>query len=394
LERRIPALSPRGTIRARRRSRPLSRLVYLVGWALVVFLGIAVLARLVAWDRYHLFAVLDAFTLFLYLPAWLVGVVGAIRKRWILATGALAVVIAQVLFLLPELTAATPLPPAARQAKTLRLFDANVHNGNPTMAGYIPQIRRFRPDLVTLENTSPHDIAQMKAAGVLRFLTHRIEVDNGGIRGTFIASRYPLGAAAVSSFLGNAFLVATTIDLPTGAIPLWVVHTEAPVNPDWHLWSDQLDLLDHLLIRERPRPLLMVGDFNSTWGNKIFRSILSTGLTDAAAARGDPFQMTWSQWWLFLPPLARIDHVITSSGVYVTSIHTGAGPGSDHRDLQVTVAVVSGPQLVGERGPLLCRLPAGRSVVHRSQVCHSERSGDAAQRTDQDVSPGEVLASN
>ncbi len=82
----------------------------------------------------------------------------------------------------------------------------------------------------------------------------------------------------------------------------------------------------------------MVGDFNSTWGNKWFRQILDAGLTDGAAARARPFEMTWSQTKPIIPPVVRIDHVLTGSGVAVTTIATGNGPGSDHRDLQATVA--------------------------------------------------------
>jgi hypothetical protein len=57
---------------------------------------------------------------------------------------------AHLAFVLPELAAATPVPAAARHAPTLRLFDANVNQDNPDMAGYAAQIRAFRPDLMVL----------------------------------------------------------------------------------------------------------------------------------------------------------------------------------------------------------------------------------------------------
>jgi endonuclease/exonuclease/phosphatase family metal-dependent hydrolase len=85
---------------------------------------------------------------------------------------------------------------------------------------------------------------------------------------------------------------------------------------------------------------LVVGDFNATWNNRGFRAIISTGLTDAAAARGESLDMTWSQFTFPLPPLIRIDHVLTGPGVVVTSIHTEPGPGSDHRALLAQVAVM------------------------------------------------------
>ncbi len=96
--------------------------------------------------------------------------------------------------------------------------------------------------------------------------------------------------------------------------------------------------IDQQVRRRGPAGLLLVGDFNSTWGNKGFRQILAAGMTDGAAARARPFQMTWSQTKPIIPPVVRIDHVLTGSGVTVTAIGTDNGPGSDHRDIQATVA--------------------------------------------------------
>jgi endonuclease/exonuclease/phosphatase (EEP) superfamily protein YafD len=86
--------------------------------------------------------------------------------------------------------------------------------------------------------------------------------------------------------------------------------------------------------------MLVVGDFNSSWDNRRFLAILHEGLTDGAAARGDALAMTWPN-DAIVPPLVRIDHVLTGAHVAVTSIRTKAGYGSDHRYLLATVAVQS-----------------------------------------------------
>lgn len=54
---------------------------------------------------------------------------------------------------------------------------------------------------------------------------------------------------------------------------------------------------------------------------------------------GHAFAMTWTQSASPLPPIARIDHVLTGPGVAVTQIETEPGPGSDHRDLHATIAI-------------------------------------------------------
>ncbi|MEA2685879.1 MAG: hypothetical protein QOE93_1074, partial [Actinomycetota bacterium] len=73
---------------------------------------------------------------------------------------------------------------------------------------------------------------------------------------------------------------------------------------------------------------------------RAFRALLDEGLTDGAAARGRPFQMTWPRNARLAPPVARIDHVLTTDGLVVTRIGVGEGRGSDHRPLIADVAVV------------------------------------------------------
>ncbi len=356
--------------------------LYVIGWAIVAALLVIAFLRLVAWDDFSYFAYADSLALILYLPAWVIGVAAAVTRKWYLLGACLLLVVAQLAFGLPELTAATPVPAAARDAFKFRVLDANVYQKNQSMAGYIAQIRAYHPDLVTMEECPPSDVAQLKGSGALRGLPYVFESSAGGrARSFFIASRYPLGRSTVSSihesfhggfpggFPGGRFpgvsgsglpggpgggfpggpgggfgdlpfLIRTTLRLPGITIPLWVVHTSAPTDPSVSDWNEELQKVDQMLQARKPGPLLMVGDFNATWGNRWFRSILDTGLTDAAAARGDPFAMTFSQLFFLLPPIIRIDHVLTNSSLTVTTIDTVQGPGSDHRELQATVAVL------------------------------------------------------
>jgi len=41
-----------------------------------------------------------------------------------------------------------------------------------------------------------------------------------------------------------------------------------------------------------------------------------------------------------LPPVTRLDHVLTRNGLDVTRIRTGRGRGSDHRPLVADIAVI------------------------------------------------------
>lgn len=323
----------------RRRQRRLPIYVAVPLWTVVALLAVVVVMRLVAWDDVEPFAVLNAFTVFVYLPAWIVLLVAMLGRRYILAAAALLIVVAQVVFLAPELTAAGPVPAWTTHAATLQLLDANTDQTNTSLEGYVREIEQVRPRLVTMEETNRVVSAELNEAGVLEDLPYQINIMRHDSGGFFVASRYPLTHTRIVYSYGRPLIVQTTVELPSGPQPLWVVHTIAPLPSSFSQWQDDLAFIGRLLRTRGTTDLLVAGDFNATWGNRGFRAILDTGLTDGAAARGKPFDMTWNQFDHPLPPLARIDHVLTGPGVAVTRIRTDNGPGSDHRDLIATVAV-------------------------------------------------------
>jgi endonuclease/exonuclease/phosphatase (EEP) superfamily protein YafD len=248
------------------------------------------------------------------------------------------VVVAQISFLIPELTAAESVPHWAATAPTIRLFDANVYDQNPSMAGYAAEIKAFKPQLVTLEEAITPDETELANGGALAGLPYRFQVKRDDPKAFLVASKYPLSGEHVVYYDYFPLIVQATVHLPTGTFSLWVVHTTAPVPGSYAQWKGQLSEVAHLVKARGLSKLLVVGDFNATWNNKGFRSILDTGVLDGAAARGHAFAMTWSQKLGPIPPLVRIDHLLTGTGVAVTKIPTGHGPGSGDRAEMATVA--------------------------------------------------------
>jgi hypothetical protein len=310
-------------------------------WIATTALLLVALLRIVAWDAIEILAVLNAITVILYLPAWFIAVVAAIGHRKYLVFACLLVVAAQLLFLYPELSAAEAIPTWAAHSPTVTLLDANVYNDNASMAGYALEIQSVKPKLLTMEEAVPSDVVQLTRAGALSQLPYRIQLRRDGPKAFLIASKYPLGPYDVVSYDQLPLIVQTSVHLPSGLLTLWVVHTTAPLPSTFAQWKGQLATVNRLVRARGTTGLLVVGDFNATWGNKGFRTILDGGLSDAAAARGRPFEMTWSQKMSPLPPLVRIDHLLTGPGVAVTTIRTGVGVGSDHRDLIGTIALRS-----------------------------------------------------
>lgn len=314
------------------------RLVHVVGWLVVVPLAAVALARVVAWDSRSVLVGLNAGTPLLFLPAWPVAILAGVSRRWALLAAALVLVAAHVSFALPELLAAEAVPSAARSAARLRLFDANVYASNRDVGGYAEEIRRRRPDIVVLQEATPAFLAALDATGALDELPHRLTVARTDPFAAAVASRWQLREDDVLSVGGRPILLRATVDVAGTAIRLFAFHAVAPVGGDREAWIGHLAALGTAVAAER-RPVLVAGDFNATWGHRSFRKLLDGGLTDGAAARGKSYQMTWPRDRRVVPPLARIDHVLTTKGLVVTDITTGEGRGSDHRPLVATVAL-------------------------------------------------------
>lgn len=308
-------------------------------WLVLVPLAVLAVARLLAWDANELAAEANSLNGLAYVPAWPVLLLAVLGRRAVLALAAALVVVAQLAFAAPEVLAARSLPGWVARAPTLRLFDANVGSdvGNTDMSGFAGAIERDAPDVVTLEEISPADFARLETNGALARLPYRYELRGAAPWGFGIASRYPLRVEKVLSAGGNPFLIMARLGLAHGVLRLWVVHTDAPPT-SVSLWRSDLDRIGATATTTGLARLLVVGDFNASWGNAGFNAVLNSGLVDGAAARGEPFAMTWPQ-SSWLPPLVRIDHVLTGSDVAVKALATTDGPGSDHRALVGTVAV-------------------------------------------------------
>jgi endonuclease/exonuclease/phosphatase (EEP) superfamily protein YafD len=312
------------------------------GWLIVVVLGLVALLRLVAWDSLEPLIVLDALTFFVYLPAWVVTAGALITRRWWLAAAAALIVAAQLVFVWPELSVGAPVPAWARHAPVVRVFDANIDASRDFRAGYVRAIEQDRPDLVTLEEFTPQALRSIVASGVLASFPYRYVAPTPGATGFLIASRLRLTGCQVRTVAWDGarmqYMVEATLWSPGGPVALRVVHTLAPLPRYWREWSAALAAVGQSVRASGAGNMLMVGDFNATWGNSGFVALLQDGLTDGAAVRGEALSMTWPN-GAVVPPMVRIDHVLTGAHLAVTEIAAEPGFGSDHRYLVAMVAI-------------------------------------------------------
>jgi hypothetical protein len=181
-------------------------------------LGLVALLRLVTWDSAEPLIVVDALTLIVYLPAWVVAARALITRRWWLAAAAAVVVAAQVGFAAPE-------PP-------LRSRSRASHRAGPPRS---------------------HNSRRVHATGAAQ---------HGGV-GRASELPLPLRGACLRR------------DRPLAPFPAY-----------WREWAAALAAVGRSVRASGDSSMLMVGDFNATWGNSGFVALLHDGLADGAAARG------------------------------------------------------------------------------------------------------------
>jgi len=314
-------------------------MIRLVAWSLVAGLGILALTRLSFWDA-PAPALLGIYGLgpLPYLAAAPVAVIALARRHVRLGLVALAVAAVVLPLGLPEIAARSALPPAARTAPRIRILSWNMYQSNADAVGLDEIVRDADPDVVVVQELSALNIGAVQSSSALASFPHTLATPMASAFGSGIWSRLPLEDAGKLDVDGLPMTRATILT-PAGPVRLVNVHVLAPLEGGRPAWERQLRLLGEEARRPGP-PILLAGDFNATWGHHPFRRLLTTGLSDAAAARGALWAPTWPDGRRLLPPLLRLDHVLTGPGLVATSYATGPAGGSDHRSIVADIAVI------------------------------------------------------
>ncbi|MFT4049363.1 MAG: endonuclease/exonuclease/phosphatase family protein [Solirubrobacterales bacterium] len=288
---------------------------------------IVVLVRLLGVDRIWPLVPLVAFTpqtLLTLLVPLVVALV--LRAKWSVAiVGAAMISLAFVIA--PRLI--TNDQPAA-SGKTLRILTANLLHGDASPAPLVAAIRSSRADVIALQEASLNNIAELRAAGILKTHPYVQEHSADGMFANFTVSRKPL------AMLPNADDSAESREWPgmriggTG-VTFYNFHSRSPVTPsresEWRAGLTQLPASNGEL-------RVIAGDFNATLDHHYFRKVLASGYRDSADETGNGLKWTWS-----VSRMTRlvIDHVLAPPSVAVRSYRVYDLPGSDHNAVAVTL---------------------------------------------------------
>ena len=330
----VPARS-RHCVRARSRWRALAAAA---GWTLAAPSAALAATRVARLDGQTSVLAAQAITPLFLVPTLAALGLAATGRRRALAVVAGAVAALQLVWVAPDLRPDRPRPVDAGDGPRLRVFTANLLYVNGDMGGIAEELRAARPDVVALQEVSPLNLAALEAAGVLADYPYRLAAPRLDPFGSAVLSRLPLEDSELLLVAGLP-LPRTTVVVGDRRVRLYDAHTRAPIGEGIGTWKAQLAELRRMVEAE-DGPRVVAGDLNATSGHRAYRDLLQAGLRDAHVERGRWWVTTWPTDRRWVPPLARLDHVLVSPEVVVVDVREGTGRGSDHRPVIADLALL------------------------------------------------------
>jgi endonuclease/exonuclease/phosphatase (EEP) superfamily protein YafD len=221
----------------------------------------------------------------------------------------------------------------------VRIVTANLLFSNSRTPQIADEISKLAPDLIAFEeftNTSGLPLTTMPqfAAYPYRKLATTYNPD-----GIALFSKLPIEQAN-TIVLGGRRAIEATVLTDAGPITVLAIHTVAPVNRGANrAWLRELDAIGDQA-HAVSGPLVVVGDFNATPGNRPFVELTHRAkVHDVLNATGDGYATTWPANRRFTPTYTRPDHVLVGRGIRALGGHVVDNPGSDHRAIVVDVGV-------------------------------------------------------
>jgi endonuclease/exonuclease/phosphatase (EEP) superfamily protein YafD len=210
---------------------------------------------------------------------------------------------------------------------SFRVLICNVSWRNRRHGPLLALISRAQPDLILLMETTPEWARSLEALDAAYPYAERAIMEQGS--GIVLLSRTPFAQSRVVR-IGHARGPSIIASVDVGGRPVTVVgiHPHSPTTARAYRFRNEQILATADRLRALPRPLVLMGDFNTTSWTWPFGKLLEvSGLGDSRAGRG--FQPTWPLpfWRPFRIP---IDHCLVSPEVVVLRREVGPPIGSDH----------------------------------------------------------------
>ena len=229
-----------------------------------------------------------------------------------------------------------PQPALGSKTAGFRILSLNLHAESREFAALRDYVLQKSPDVAMFYTVSQDWAVQLEPLRA-EFPYHNIFVaPEGGINGIAIFSRHLLwGVRPLNLGDGNR-VIGAGLFVDSQPVTIFGVHTDSPRSRAQTASRDrQLARLAELVVGQ-PRPVVVVGDLNTTSWSYAFNDLLrASDLRDSRPGFG-----VQASWPAALGPLGiAIDHCLVSREITVKRRESGAELGSDHRPLVVDLIV-------------------------------------------------------
>lgn len=216
---------------------------------------------------------------------------------------------------------------------TASIFTCNVLMTNRGHAALAALIHQKDPDVVVLLETDHHWHGAMREA-LSQHHHHKAE-PLSNFHGLAVYSKVPIEAAVLQLHPGGTHSIRCVVRHPAGDFVLWCLHPKPPMGLRVSMiHQKELEELARR-VKDEPLPVVITGDLNAAPWSRAFWTVLRH-FEDSANGFG--LQTTWPA---HLPALFRIpiDHFLHSDRIETVSHEVLPNIGSDHRPIQVRLAI-------------------------------------------------------
>lgn len=281
--------------------------------------------------RVNVLIALASFVPLMFVAVVVGALVALIGRRWVLA-GVSALVLGAGAFAYAPLYVADAAPQESEGVR-VRVMQANLMIGLADPTVVVGQARDSAVDIVTIQELTDASVVGLRDAGMEELFPYsylRPYATGGG--GAGIYSRLPISDSRELDGYGPVNL-ATEVEVPgSEPVTLLAVHPGPAYITPADIWTAELDTLrNDLEAASVGGPVIVSGDFNTTYSHKKFRNLLDAGYSDAAAQLGKGLIPTYPT-DKGTPALVGIDHILTNTG-HARSLERIDLPGSDHHGL-------------------------------------------------------------
>ncbi len=304
-------------------------MIHVFTWVVILLLLTTVFLRYSWHDGIWLLLLFNMFSLYVYLPAYLVVIFAAVRRRWLLAgVSGLLVAWHLVWVVFPPLMPKSP-PPADGQG--FRLYVGNFLYCSPHTHWQAMEIKQYDPDLIMAQEVSGELAEIFERDDWVKRYPYQIVRLHPGAFGSAILSKIPLKDQHEFDLVGLPQTRATLV-FQGLEVELLNIHTITPRMEDFvdaHVLA--LDLIEKWIKQKQGKSFIIAGDFNSTPHSR-FAARIRPLCNDAWELAGRGYGHTVPNDVIPMPPV-QIDHIYLSTDLTVADISLGLGLGSDHKPI-------------------------------------------------------------